>query len=342
MRSKILVYMVVGLICVLCGAICCGDQNNSRSLTTSITSPTPPATTDADGDTVPDSQDCAPNDPDHWQWLIFYPDSDRDGIPDDWHGTRFCVGAPASYPQDWTINAPPPLDPCLNDAQNTCQTLRPYLKIDFSFTTTTSDWTMFGKCFPPPDPPDNFPEMGNGAGINGVAVGDINPAAVTIGYCDFAINFKPSISNSCGTADNWLPCQSSTGTLYSGLDGDGLATIDIFLSPTGYVTDEIELTWTVVDNGQHGGNFRINLQTGNNGGGDVNIIASLPIDTDGDGILNPNDNCIWVENPGQEANPGNLIGANGLRVGNACLGIDTDNDGYLDGPDACPLDPTCH
>lgn len=341
MRNKILVFIVAALICVLGSTISCGDQDNSRTLTTyPIVTPTPPPATDTDGDTVPDLQDCNPNSILYWALLLFYPDADGDNIPDSGAGVRICVGDPSTYPDNYTTTAPPPLDRCLGDPTNSCSTARPYLRIAASFSALPYGWWLGGTCFVDPDPPDVFPEMGSGQGQNINLVGDVNPEAVNGGSCIFAINFQPPIINACGTSTDWFPCQNGQGLLFSGLNGNGLADIQIYLSPSGIATDEIVLAWSVIDNNQGGGNFLVNLGTG--GDGDVNIIASLPIDTDGDGILNPNDNCIWVENPGQEANPGNLIGANGLRVGNACLGIDTDNDGYLDGPDACPFDPTCH
>lgn len=344
MKNKILVFMVAGLICIVCGPISCGDQNNSRQQTITYP-PAPPVLppgTDTDGDTVPDLQDCNPNNSLYWALLTFYPDDDGDGIPDSGAGVRLCVGDPSTYPDNYTTTAPPPLDLCLNDPTNTCSALRPYMRIAASFSALPYGWWIGGTCFVYPDPLNTFPEMGEGVGQNINLVGDVSPMAVNGGSCIFAINFTPPIINVCGTSTNWLPCQNDQGLLFSGLNGNGLASIAVYLSPTGLVTDEIVLAWSVIDNYQNGGNFLVNLGSGSGGDGDVNIIATLPIDTDGDGVLNPFDNCIWVENPGQEANPGNLIGANGLRVGNACLGIDTDNDGYLDSVDACPNDSTCH
>jgi len=58
----------------------------------------------------------------------------------------------------------------------------------------------------------------------------------------------------------------------------------------------------------------------------------LPIDSDGDGYSNDQDNCIFTPNP--------LQGNYDLDVlGDAC-DEDDDNDGYVDGVDAFPFDPT--
>jgi hypothetical protein len=307
-----------------------GDDNN-----TNYTNPLPPPTPgDIDGDTVPDGSDCAPNNGLLWQLIVIYLDGDGDNRPDNGQGVIECVGLPNTYP-GWTAVPPPPLDPCLNDAANTCNTVRPYLKISFLFSSGQYVWTTYGKCFPPPDPPDNFPEMGEGLGNNGVVVGDFSPQALTDTYCDFAITFTPPINNKCGNPVNWTPYQCN-GQLYSGFS-EILSTMEVEISPTGFASDEYDLPYTWIDNGQGGGNYRIGLST--SADGDVNVIASLRIDDDGDGLLNPDDNCMRVENPGQEANPGNLIGANGLRVGNACQNLDTDNDGTWDWLDPDPDNP---
>jgi len=339
-------YLVIGIIIALSlislGAISCGDQNNSRTQNNYVPPVIilPPVGPDADGDTIPDLTDCQPANALLWQWIYLYPDADHDNIPDSGLAVRFCVGDPATtYPPNYTATPPPPLDHCLNDPTNTCTTLRPYLRFEFDFDTAKTFWTMSGTCFPDPAQPDNWPEMGNGIGTGGTVVGDINPEAVAAGYCLFAFNFTPSISNSCGPENFWLPCQSTQQILYSGLNGDGLGNLQVFISTTGYVTDEIELPWAVVDNLQNGANYRIGLSSTPGGGSNTNIFANLPIDTDGDGFLNPADNCIWVANPGQEADPGNLIGANGLRVGNACTTIDRDNDGAYNWLDPAPDNP---
>jgi len=338
--KKMLIFVAL-LIILLNFFILSGcSQDNHHSSKTYKTNPLPNAN-DADGDTWPDSIDCAPNDANYWQEIILYPDADGDNIPDSNLAVLRCVGLPSTY-TGYTTTAPPPLDRCLNDPQNICQTLRPYLEIDFDFASGAYTWTVYGTCFPDPDPPDAFPEMGNGQGSGGTIVGDINTEAVANGYCDFSINFEPSLNNRCGTDVFWFPCQDQYGNLYSGLDGDGLANLDVFLSASGFVTDEIELSWTIVDNSQGGGNFRVDLQSVNSNGDDINIIANLPIDTDGDGVLNPNDNCLWVENPNQQATPGNPLGANGQLAGDACQGIDNDNDGWLNANDNFPNDSSQH
>jgi hypothetical protein len=343
--KKMLIFVAL-LIILLNFFILSGcSQDNSRSKTdhetNNINPPSSVEVVDTDGDTVPDSHDCAINNSALWQLLLLYLDADGDNIPDDWLATQLCVGLPNTY-AGWTTTPPPPVDPCPNDPNNTCGEFRPYLEIDFAFSTGSKVWGVYGTCFPPPDPPDDFPEMGNGEGINNTITNDLNPNAVIIGYCDFAITFDPAENNRCGNSTYWFPCQDQYGNLYSGLDGDGLADLRVYLSSSGTGTDEILLSWIVVVNDKGGGNFRVDLQSANSNGDDINIIANLPIDTDGDGVLNPNDNCIWVENPNQQATPGNPFGANGQLAGDAYQGIDNDNDGWLNANDNYPADSSRH
>ena len=78
------------------------------------------STVDYDGDGYPVSTDCNDNDATVWTNLDFYPDGDNDTLPDSYTATTYCVGNTPTYPAGRTLNAPPPLDPCLNDPTNTC------------------------------------------------------------------------------------------------------------------------------------------------------------------------------------------------------------------------------
>ncbi len=292
---------------------------------------------DTDGDGVADPYDCAPNDSTRYNNVSFWPDADGDGLPDSGNSQLFCVGAPSTYPNGYTPNAPPPLDPCPGDHDNTCGVPSvPYLQIDFAFATGTPEWTVYGTCFPDPAPPDNFPEMCEGQSHEGSCLGAVNPEAIATGYCIFAINFTPPVSNHCGDEVNWFPCQSGDQALFSGLDGDGLGGLQVYLSPSGLGNDILVLDWDVIDNGQGGANFIVYLNSGtDDDGNDITVIVGILQDTDNDGILNPDDNCIRVANPLQED-----LDSNG--VGDVCVGIDTDNDGWLDVSDADPNDPNVH
>jgi len=63
--------------------------------------------------------------------------------------------------------------------------------------------------------------------------------------------------------------------------------------------------------------------------GSTTTLVSIANDTDGDGVLDPSDNCALVSNPDQR----NTDGGNN---GDAC-DPDDDNDGILDGSDNCAL-----
>ncbi len=307
-----------------------GDDNSKRVYNGNIA-------VDTDNDGVADTLDCAPADSTRYNWVPFWPDEDGDGLPDSGTNELYCVGLPATYLAGYTPNAPPPLDPCPDDPDNICgNTTVPYLQIDFAFASGTPDWTVYGTCFPDPAAPDNFPEMCEGVSHEGSCVGEVNPEAITSGYCIFSINFEPPVANRCGDEVYWLPCQSADQVLFSGLDGDGLGGLQVYLSPSGLGNDILVLDWDVIDNGQDGANFIVFLNSGNNqSGDDVTVIVGILQDSDRDGILNPYDNCIRVANPLQED-----LDNNG--VGDVCVGIDTDNDGYLDLADADPNNPAIH
>src|SRR4030042_404053 len=216
------VYVLIVFLLVLAGSIliqtaCSTDQDKvSNPYPTYYTYPPPyPNGIDYDVDTWLDTIDCAPGDPNYWQWVILYLDADSDNIPDNKLRTTRCVG-PSTY-SGYTTTAPPPLDRCLNDPTNTCQNLRPYLKIDFAFPDASYSWTMVGNCFANSDPQNPFPIMASGQGGADIIVGDINPLAIANGYCDFAINLDPEFQNHCGDLVNWLPYQCN-GVLYSDMN----------------------------------------------------------------------------------------------------------------------------
>ena len=65
------------------------------------------------------------------------------------------------------------------------------------------------------------------------------------------------------------------------------------------------------------------------------IFTTGNTDTDGDGVLDSDDNCPAEPNPNQEDSDGD-------GIGDACdlvVGADTDDDGVADGNDNCPADP---
>ena len=79
---------------------------------------------------------------------------------------------------------------------------------------------------------------------------------------------------------------------------------------------------------------RYNVQDGN-GNAAIEVIRNVTVedvDTDGDGILDANDNCVSEPNSDQ-------LDTDGDAVGNVC-DLDDDNDGVVDNEDAFPLDGT--
>jgi len=66
------------------------------------------------------NQDCNDIDPSAWKILDFYLDTDMDMLPDNTITNTLCVGDTTTYPIGYTINAPPPLDPCPMDSNNSC------------------------------------------------------------------------------------------------------------------------------------------------------------------------------------------------------------------------------
>jgi hypothetical protein len=102
----------------------------------------------------------------------------------------------------------------------------------------------------------------------------------------------------------------------------------------GDISEDIVVT-SNVDTTQLGSYaVRYNVQDGN-GNAAIEVIRNVTVedvDTDGDGILDANDNCVSEPNADQ-------LDTDGDTVGNAC-DLDDDNDGIADNEDAFPLDST--
>jgi len=102
----------------------------------------------------------------------------------------------------------------------------------------------------------------------------------------------------------------------------------------GDISDNIVVT-SNVDTTQLGSYaVRYNVQDGN-GNAAIEVIRNVKVedvDTDGDGILDANDNCVSEPNSDQ-------LDTDGDAVGNVC-DLDDDNDGVVDNEDAFPLDGT--
>ena len=100
----------------------------------------------------------------------------------------------------------------------------------------------------------------------------------------------------------------------------------------GDISDNIVVT-SNVDTTQLGSyTVRYNVQDGN-GNSAIEVIRNVTVedvDTDGDGILDANDNCVSTPNFDQ-------LDTDGDAVGNVC-DLDDDNDGVADNEDAFPLD----
>jgi len=62
---------------------------------------------------------------------------------------------------------------------------------------------------------------------------------------------------------------------------------------------------------------------------ELSQIVNYGVDTDGDGVFNPDDNCPSTANPGQ-------ADADSDGTGDACEAPDTDGDGVVDAEDNCP------
>ncbi|OGY41419.1 MAG: hypothetical protein A2Y67_02730 [Candidatus Buchananbacteria bacterium RBG_13_39_9] len=245
---KKLVYVIVIVIlcfCILYISGCKSEKHQAEFQYISLT--IPPTNSDSDGDTVPDSMDCAPNDKLRWEIKSFWPDKDGDGIPDSAHSTSICVGKKETNPSNWTTTPPPPLDG------------HPYMQIVFAFAKEHAQWQVFGTCFEQPNPTDAFPQMGYGGGSDkkGIVIGTINPDAVSTGSCFFAINFPPPVQNDCGLT-NWMPCQNRRGENFGfGKNGSIMASY----TRTGKETDLKALPIIIVENHQGGANFRVNLKS---------------------------------------------------------------------------------
>jgi len=315
---------------------------------------------DTDGDGVPDHLDCAPNDPDRWQSLQFWPDADEDGLPDSYISQLFCVGLPATYPEGWTLNAPPPLDPCPGDPTNTCldpPPLQPTILCDWAIAMDGEFFsTFYGSICTSIDGQDPSwqviqSQIGHDADTGNRVICEVNPNAINQGEGIFNIHYPPGMY--VNPASPWGITPMPDGSYFDWLlasngdinnpvfyEGTGLGSpacyIDL-LDGNGYLPLNVTRRQF-----SHAPNYVVDFMTTTDpGGSEVNIIVGIRQDTDDDGILNPDDNCILVSNPGQESSPGNIIGANGLPVGDACIGYDSDNDGVVDWLDNCPLDPTC-
>ena len=102
----------------------------------------------------------------------------------------------------------------------------------------------------------------------------------------------------------------------------------------GDISENIVVT-SNVDTTQLGSyTVRYNVQDGN-GNAAIEVIRNVTVedvDTDGDGILDANDNCVSEPNSDQ-------LDTDGDAVGNVC-DLDDDNDGVVDNEDAFPLDGT--
>ena len=122
----------------------------------------------------------------------------------------------------------------------------------------------------------------------------------------------------------------------------------------GGYSDEVFVDWAIPE-----GSFNIRVDIRGQTPGDENPVNDSALsalfnpekDTDGDGIIDKNDNCVNVSNPDQGDVDGDGIGDvcdpdddnDGLpdgdegRVGTNPVDPDSDDDGVLDGQDNCPL-----
>jgi hypothetical protein len=100
----------------------------------------------------------------------------------------------------------------------------------------------------------------------------------------------------------------------------------------GDISENIVVTSNVDTNQLGSYAVRYNVRDGNNNAA-IEVIRNVTVedvDTDSDGILDVNDNCVSEPNSDQ-------LDTDGDSVGNAC-DLDDDNDGVADNEDAFPLD----
>jgi hypothetical protein len=274
---------------------------NSSAATVTITV----VRTDTDNDGAWDDTDCDIDDPNIWYLRMFHPDADHDGIANSPAGEEFCVGAPSTYPPDWTTNADPPIDNC-PDTYNPDQTdtdgdgvgdacAIPTLRIDIAFDSTNfpsgfGGCTAYGTGYQEPTEPSHaFPEMGTCTGLISSIRSGVNTAAYNRGYFLMAVNFWPTITPSVGGIVNWVPFGIG-GVYYSGLpqipgQHNGLAGIHFYYNQYGSnPAYDVELTnWGLLPNGQGGANFVVSF------GGPLppetvfTVTVGIPVDSDADG-----------------------------------------------------------
>ncbi|MCX6745576.1 MAG: hypothetical protein NTX00_00990, partial [Candidatus Parcubacteria bacterium] len=232
----------------------------------------------------------------------------------------------------------------------------PYMVFEWTYCQAGSyEATLYDSCCLPIDPPQFWQAQGTVTGHN-PATGNriscvVNQNAINDQYCLMNINTTSLPLNQCYWGDEWwFPAGGwQIVPQYCSYldDGDGdpndISYPTIRSSPTGLPQDEQILPVEIIPNLQNGAIYKINFANGSSSG-NADIVIGITIDTDGDGITNNLDNCILVGNTTQTANPANLIGANGQRVGDACVGIDDDNDGWLNTAEipGCVSNPACH
>ena len=116
------------------------------------------------------------------------------------------------------------------------------------------------------------------------------------------------------------------GAIYTDAGANATDNVDGDISENIVVTSNVDTTQL----GSYA--VRYNVQDGN-GNAAIEVIRNVTVedvDTDGDGILDANDNCVSEPNADQ-------LDTDGDTVGNVC-DLDDDNDGVVDNEDAFPLD----